>query len=411
MIDDPPDLRADSAPRTPRGVFLRVSAAGSVCAAMSLFGLYGQLQLLGPIMQRFGALEGDVGRLYSFENGAFFTTILLASGPLARVSRVRTALLGGLLYVVGNVASAYAGSLDALLLARMLAGVGSGLVGAAGTASAASTSAPERVFAIITVVHNLLLAAQFKVLPYILAEADPSGGYLLMAGTGVVMVPFFFWLLPPRCSVDTDENLVTLLLSAPNRRMGVVAILGLFIYETAQSGVFAFVDQLGIRAGIDKYARGDALAVTGFVGLAGGIFAFWVGRRLGRIWPILIGMCGNVAAAVGLTLCEGAAAYVALNLLWNVAYNFLSPYVLGALAALDDRGRWAVAGSALWNGGTVPGPWIAGNLVERGGYLPLAGLSLFTGAVCMAMYTVVLRRLQKQEDARAEEEPASPNLE
>jgi hypothetical protein len=40
----------------------------------------------------------------------------------------------------------------------------------------------------------------------------------------------------------------------------------------------------------------------------------------------------------------------------------------------------------------------------------LAGLSLFTGAVCMAMYTVVLRRLQKQEDARGVEEPAVPNL-
>jgi predicted MFS family arabinose efflux permease len=410
MIDGPPDLRADSAARTPRGGILRVSAAGSVCWAISLFGLYGQLQLLGPIMERFGALEGAVGQLYSLENGAFFTTILLASGPLARVSRVRTALLGVLLYVVGNVASAYAGSLDALLLARVLAGVGSGLVGAAGTASAASAIAPERVFAIITVVHNLLLSAQFKALPYVLEEADPSGGYLLMAGAGVVMMPFFFWLLPPRSNGDASEGLVTLLLAAPNRRLAVVALLGIFIYETAQSGVFAFVDQLGIRAGIDKYARGDALSVTGLVGLVGGVFAFWVGRRFGRIWPILIGMGGNVAAAVGLTLCEGAAAYVALNLLWNVAYNFLSPYVMGALAAMDDRGRWAVAGEALWNGGTVPGPWIAGNLVERGGYLPLAGLSLFTGAVCMAMYTVVLRRLQKQEDARGVEEPAVPNL-
>ena len=394
-----------------RGEIARVSAAGSVCGAMSLFGLYGQAQLLGPIMERFGALEGDVGRLYSFENTAFFTTILLASGPLASVSRVRTALLGGLLYVMGNVASAYAGSLDALLLARMLAGVGSGLIGAAGTASAASSSAPERVFALITVVHNVLLSAQFKALPYVLAEADPSGGYLLMTGAGVVMMPFFFWLLPPRSNGHASESLATLLLAAPNRRLGVVAILGLFIYEAAQSGVFAFLDQLGIRAGIDKFARGDVLMLTGFVGLVGGVFAFWVGRRIGRIWPILIGMGGNVTAAIGLTLCEGAAEYVALNLLWNAAYNFLSPYVMGALAALDDRGRWAVAGSALWNGGTVPGPWIAGALVERGGYLPLAGLSLFTGAICMAMYTVVLRRLQKQEDAREGDERAPFDLE
>jgi predicted MFS family arabinose efflux permease len=363
MAEAPPQLPDDSAPTTPRGETLRIGAAGSVCWAMGLFGLYGQVQLLGPIMARFGALEGAVGQLYSFENGAFFATILLVSGPLARVSRVRTAIVGGLVYAVGNVASAQAGSLEALLLARLVAGVGSGFVVAAGTASAASAHAPERVFAIVTVVHNLLLSAQFKALPYVLTETDPAGGYLMMAGAGVVMMPLFFWLRPPRETPDAKESLVTLLLAAPNRRLAVIAILGLFIYETAQSGVFAFVDQLGIRAGIDKYARGDALSVTGFVGLIGGVFAFWLGGRLGRIWPILIGMGGNVAAAIGLTLCEGATAYVALNLLWNVAYNFLTPYLMGALAALDDRGRWAVAGEALWNGGTVPGPWISGLLV------------------------------------------------
>jgi DHA1 family inner membrane transport protein len=411
MTDRSPGHLTNSASENPRDEILRVSAAGSVCGAVGLFGMYGQVQLLGPIMERFGAVEGAVGQLYSFENGAFFTTILLASGPLARISRVRTALFGGLLYLVGNVASAYAGSLDALLLARMLAGVGSGLIGAAGTASAASAIAPERVFAIITVVHNLLLSAQFKVLPYVLAEADPSGGYLLMTGVGIVMMPFFCWLLPPQSKGDADESLATLLWVAPNRRLAVVALLGIFIYETAQSGVFAFLDQLGIQAGIDKYARGDALSVTGFLGLIGGVFAFWVGSRLGRVWPILIGMVGNVAAAIGLTLCEGAAAYVVLNLLWSVAYNFLCPYVLGALAALDDRGRWAVAGSALWNGGTVPGPWIAGILVERGGYLTLAGLSLFTGMICMAMYTFVLCRLQQRERARKEEERAPLNPE
>jgi predicted MFS family arabinose efflux permease len=100
-----------------------------------------------------------------------------------------------------------------------------------------------------------------------------------------------------------------------------------------------------------------------------------------------------------------------LDLLWNEAYNFLSPYVMGTLAALDDRGRWAVAAEALWNGGTVPGTWIAGILVERGGYLPLAGLSLVTGAICTAVYTVALRRLQKQEDARGGEELVPPDPE
>jgi len=69
---------------------------------------------------------------------------------------------------------------------------------------------------------------------------------------------------------------------------------------------------------------------------------------------------------------------------------------MGALAALDDRGRWAVAGDSLWNGGTAPGPWIAGAMVEAGGYLPLAVWTFGVGAICMLLVTGVLRRLEAQ---------------
>jgi hypothetical protein len=69
---------------------------------------------------------------------------------------------------------------------------------------------------------------------------------------------------------------------------------------------------------------------------------------------------------------------------------------MGALAALDDRGRWAVAGDLLWNGGTVPAAWVAGLLVERAGMLPLAGWALFTGGVCLVLVARALRRFQSQ---------------
>jgi MFS family permease len=121
-----------------------------------------------------------------------------------------------------------------------------------------------------------------------------------------------------------------------------------------------------------------------------------LGTRFGRVWPITIGLGLNVAAAVGLAVCESNFAYSALNLLWGLAYNFLVPYLMGALATLDDRGRWAVAGDSLWNGGAVPGPWIAGVLVEEAGMLPLAGWALVTGGICLALVTSALRRFESR---------------
>jgi predicted MFS family arabinose efflux permease len=380
----------------PRGEIIKLSLATGMCWALAMLGVYAQPQLLESIMADHGALEIAVGRIFSFENGCFFITLLLASGPIARMSRARTALAGMLVLVAGNIASAYADSLNALLIARSITGIGAGLISAAGTAAAASSRQPERIFAIITVLHNIVLSAQYKVIPYVMTEADPAGCYLMMAVVGVVSLPLCWWMLPPR-KIDADEgSLVTLLLSAPNRMFAVAVMAGMFAYEVGQSGVFTFLDQMGIQAGLDADQRGSVLSVTSFIGLAGGVLAAWLGTRFGRVWPISIGLGLNVAAAAGLAIFESNFAYSAFNLLWGLAYNFLVPYLMGALATLDDRGRWAVAGDSFWNGGAVPGPWIAAVLVQDGGILPLAGLSLVTGGICLVLVTGAIRRFESR---------------
>jgi len=396
MTEAPTQIPDNPGAGKPRGETIKLSLAAGMCWALAMLGLYAQPQLLESIMADHGALEGAVGQMFSFENGSFFITLLLASGPIASMSRARTALTGILVLVVGNIASAYAGSFDALLMARTITGIGAGLISAAGTAAAASSRQPERTFAIITVLHNIILSAEFKIIPYVKTETDPAGCYLMMAAIGVASLPLCRWLLPPRKSDADERGLVTLLLSAPNRIFAVAVMVGMLIFEAGQSGVFTFIDQIGIQAGLDADQRGSILSVTNFMGLAGGVLAACLGTRFGRIWPIAIGLGLNVAAAVGLAVCESNFAYSALNLLWGLAYNFLVPYLMGALAVLDDRGRWAVAGDSLWNGGAVPGPWIAGVLVEEAGMLPLAGWALVTGGICLALITGALRRFESR---------------
>jgi predicted MFS family arabinose efflux permease len=379
-----------------RGETIKLSLAAGMCWALAMLGLYSQPQLLESIMADHGALEGAVGQMFSFENGSFFITLLLASGPIASMSRARTALAGILVLVVGNIASAYAGSFDALLIARAITGIGAGLVSAAGTAAVASSRQPERVFAVITILHNIILSTQFKIIPYVKTETDPTGCYLMMAAVGVASLPLCRWLLPPRKSDADEGSLVTLLLSAPNRMFAVAVMVGLFTFELGQSGVFTFIDQIGIQAGLDADGRGTVLGATSFMGMSGAVVAVWLGTRFGRVWPVAIGLGLNVAAVAGLAVCDSGFAYAALNLLWGVAYNFLVPYLLGALATLDDRGRWAVAGNSLWNGGAVPGPWIAAVLVQQGGMLSLAVWSLVTGGICLVLVTGALRRFESR---------------
>ena len=116
-------------------LYVAVTASWTI----GLFGYWAQAQLLDSIMAEFGVAETAAGFLFSAEMFSYFIALFCAAWPLARWSRVRTALLGGVIVVAANVAAAYAPTFEALVLLRVLAGVGGGLVSAAGTASASSS--------------------------------------------------------------------------------------------------------------------------------------------------------------------------------------------------------------------------------------------------------------------------------
>jgi predicted MFS family arabinose efflux permease len=386
-----PSTHAPEHPRVTVSLVIAVSATWTI----SLLSYYAQAQLLAPIMSDFGRGEEAVGWLFSIENAALALSTLAAAGPLARRSRSRTAFLGGVLVVLGNVASAAAGSFELLTAARVVVGIGSGMLGAAGVAAAAGTNDPDRMFAIVTVVWGLALAAEPTVVPYATVPYSTPGGFLFLAGVSLAIFPLFLWLpSPPHQDASTDQPS---LLAAPNRSLALIAMGGLFIFEIGQGGVYTFIAQMGERSGLDEFAVGRTLTGTGIAGLVGGVLAAALGSRFGRKWPIAIGLALNVAAAIGLTLGHDATAYVALNLLWNAAYYFVVPYVMGALSAMDDLGRWVVASDGAWTLGDAVGPGVAGSLVERAGYGPLAGLSFFTGLFCIVVVQAVLHRFEKKQ--------------
>jgi predicted MFS family arabinose efflux permease len=384
--------------RSPNSTLVLVAVTASWTVAM--LGFYAQPQLLGPIMRDLSLGEERVAWLFSFENIAFGITILAAAGPLARWSRVRAALIGGLLACVGHIASAFVGGFEELLFARLISAIGAGLASAAGTAAVASTRDPDRVFAIVTFTYGLLLAAEPAAIPYATVPFGARGGFLALAAACLVLLPLFGWLLPPR---GTEEKTPSLR-GAPHRTLAVIAMLGLLVYEVGQGGIWTFIEQLGLRSGLDEYAIGNALTGTGFAGLAGAGLAAWLGVRHGRRWPILIGIGLNVVAAAWIAIGVGPITYVLLNLLWNAAFYFVIPYLMGAMVALDDLGRWVVATNGIWMLGDGLAPGVAGSLVARAGYPSLAALPLLTGLVCVVVMLTVLHRIDAATPRRASAE-------
>jgi predicted MFS family arabinose efflux permease len=373
-----------------------VIVAATLAWTLGLFSYWGQPQLLGPIMEDYSRGEEAVGWLFSLENLAYALTILLVAGPLARYSRSGVAMGGAALFCAANVASVFTGSYESLLVTRWFVGMGGGLIAAAGTAALASTGNPERAFAVATVGSNLLWSLEPMAIPFAIVPFGSSGGFLLLAGASLVMAPVFLWLLPPRAS-NAAGGPKPSLWAAPNRILALVALSGTFVFEIGQGGVWTFVAQIAEQIGMNEHATGTAMTVTGLAGLVGGVVAAWLGNRIERKLAIAIGIGLNAVAAVGLAFTDDVGTYYLLMWLWTVGYTFVIPYLMGALTAMDDLGRWVVANDGIWTLGDAFAPGIAGLVVERtGSYALLGGLAFGTGLFCTIAMVLVLIRFDAQ---------------
>jgi predicted MFS family arabinose efflux permease len=391
---------------TATGLHIRSLVSCTACWFLAQMSYYGQAQMFGPLMTRYQRGEIDVGVVFTQELVVYAITAVIVAGPLSRVSRVKAAAVGALLLMTFNVISAYTDSFEVLRATRLLAGFAGGLIGAAGTASAASSQNPQRIFAIVGVSWGLIAAVQLIVLPYLTVPYGAEGGYYGMAAAVALFLPLLVWLNPPRPHEKTQESKVfeqKLSLwerlterlgvrDAPNARFAILVMVGLFTYEVAQGATQVFLEQFGLRTGLEEYRIGQILGVTAFLGLSGGALAAWLGNRFGNLRPIVVGITFNVAFASTLALGTIPILFAISYLGWNMAYYFLLPYMLGVLAQMDDRGRWAVAADAVWWLGAAPGAAVGGILVEKGGYTALAGLAPVTGLVCLIILVRTISR-------------------
>ena len=110
----------------------------------------------------------------------------------------------------------------------------------------------------------------------------------------------------------------------------------------------------------------------------------------------------------------------------GLAFYFVWPYIMGALAALDRRGRWTATGSGVAGVGAAIGPFIGGVLLTWGwGAISLlilvstfGGLALFGAAgliigpviagVTITMWEIFEETFGSLDTPENEEAPATP---
>ena len=93
----------------------------------------------------------------------------------------RTAALGVALLVIGNVAAAWADRELTLTIARMLCGIGKGLIVAIAFSLAAGSPRPTRAFAVLNITYALFSTFFYLTVPYAIRWEGAAGAFLAMA--------------------------------------------------------------------------------------------------------------------------------------------------------------------------------------------------------------------------------------
>jgi hypothetical protein len=127
--------------------------------------------------------------------------------------------------------------------------------------------------------------------------------------------------------------------------------------------------------------------VSQFAGIAGALGAALTAGRYGRAVPLLLGIVGGAVTLYFLVGRISATVYLVAVSLYNLAWNFTHPYLLGAMASFDRRGRVVVYAVAMQMLGLAVGPSLAASVIEEGIYV---NVNLLGGALFIASAALIL---------------------
>jgi predicted MFS family arabinose efflux permease len=346
------------------------------------------------------AIAGDFhARVPALSNlGSVLALGSIGALPLAtladRFGRRRLIAVGVAGFSVANFASAFAPSLEALALLRLVAVCFEVLVGGVATALIVEEAPPGRRGQAVSVLAVLSgIGTGITVLAY--PVVAPHWRYLFLAGgVGLLAAPMIWTKLPEGRvwqGVRLSGSALRLLIApAWRRRLIVIAATTALLAVLLEPAGLLFTLFASQVLHLSPAAISELIIASGVAGAASYVAGGFLSDRFGRRVPGTA-LTGATAVAASLSFATGTPGFVAGNVLWSSFASAATP-VLGAWSAelFPTRARaTAEALSSLAAAvGSVAGLQAVGLLsqsVSLGTALGLTGVIAFMGALLLLL--------------------------
>lgn len=366
MVTENPDTFN---PSSPLSIAAYVLTAG-VAATISNFAPI----LVGAYVDILGFTDQRAGYVFSAEMAGFTIGAALVLVLLPLMNWRHIVRLGLIVLIGGNLIAIGLTAYWPLLTIRLLTGVGAGVLMAMTTVAVGSTRDPDRIFGLWITAQVLPSVVAVPLLPKAILHYGLAAPFMFIAVLGVLV----FWLhryFPEKAEAKTRGSAV-----AGTRRallLGVIGIVGIFIFYGGQSAVWAFVERIGIASGLTNQAIGNAIFLALLAGTGGALLAAVIGKAFGRVLPLFGSM---VLAATAVIVLASEPTLIPYTLAVMVIYTiwvYSSPVLNGVIANLDKGGRLLAATSMTFCASISAGPALASALLDNSGdYSPVIWIGL-----------------------------------
>ncbi len=357
-------------------------AAGYVIGYLSAFSTP---VVIGNMMQRLGLSEQEVGAVVGLELMfialATISLSIMAITPSLRIQSI----VGALLALLGHGLTILTESLEWLLLARAVAGFGEGLILAGANRLGASLKNSDREFAIAQLALSVFTMFMLTTVPYSLDFYDYRSGSVGILLVIILFLPVIFRFPEPELDSSEELQSASKLSRFPSKAFGVPVLIAFALLSLADVAMWTFTEQIASGIGISTKTAGAVMGGATALGLCGAVTAAILGNRLGRLWPMVLGLGVLAFAVVGQVYARDVASYAVCLLSLNFVILFLTPFFLGTLSELDHSGSWATVSGVLIPIAFSLGPVLAGAVAESQSYVVLGWM---TG--CFAITALVL---------------------
>jgi predicted MFS family arabinose efflux permease len=368
---------------------------------------------VGALADR-GVGAGVLGLLAFLELGFAAATAILLSGGLRKTQPALICALGGAIAAAGNAASALSANHAALLLAfRPFAGIGTGLMTAAGLALVARLPTPERMYGYIGMAPCLSALLGFLLAPWLLRWGGGALGIFAFQAVLAALNAVLMYVnrsaltqyvtAEAKRSGDAHTDSAPSAAGRPELRAYVAGLGSSFLLAFCDASIWTFVAPVGQVAGISLEGMSHVLVLAAILGTLGPLLAGRMGARFGFLVPLGVGQ--GLMAALGFVMVTTHVATVYSVALYLRVFTvlFLQPMYQGLYARVDSIGRVVAASAGASAIGYSVGPLFAGQFISTAtqDFHNLGAIAAVAAALSFAMTLLIAQPRKIATAARA----------